>query len=181
MLKRQCLRAPIFAAVVYLCAHPVDAQETTESVLKGAFVYNFARFTEWPPSALVAGMPLLTCVVGDEAVADALVANTDGREIDGHPMEVAVRPADALQGCHVLYVSSGSRSVVDAALAATEGSPVLTISDVQGFARTGGVAELFVEAGKMRFRVNQDSAMRSQIALSSRLLSLAELIDDSDR
>jgi len=180
MPKSQRFLSWICAAVVVLCAQPVHAQETTESVLKGAFVYNFATFTEWPPNVLMSGTPISVCVVGDDAVADALVANTAGRQIDGHSIEVDIRAAEALQGCHVLYVSSTSRRIVDTVLAASEGSPILTISDAENFARTGGIAELFVEAGKMRFRVNLSSVMRSQIELSSRLLSLADLIDDSE-
>jgi hypothetical protein len=57
-------------------------------------------------------------------------------------------------------------------------SPVLTISDVGEFARTGGIAEFFVEGGKMRFRVNLGSVKLSRLQLSSRLLSLAELVHD---
>jgi hypothetical protein len=174
------VRVIAFVVLVLVCTRPVQAQETTESVLKGAFIYNFTTFTEWPPTALMPGMPITVCVVGDPAVADAVTENTAGRQIDGHDVVVTMRTEDTLQGCHVLYVSSASPRVVNQALAAAEGSPILTISDVNQFARRGGVAELFVDAGKMRFRVNLTSAMRSQLELSSRLLSLAEVVYDPD-
>jgi hypothetical protein len=166
------------AAVALLCARPVHAQETTESVLKGAFVYNFATFTKWPPDVLANEMPITICVVGDEAVAEALTANTKGRQIDGHQLTVAVRTARDLGGCHVLYVSSTSAQIVDQAVAASSGAPVLTISDAARFVQDGGIAELFVQAGKMRFKVNRASLRRSRLELSSRLLSLAVILDD---
>src|SRR3954466_10669877 len=56
-------------AVLLLAASVVSAQDVTEPVLKGAFLYHFAIYTEWPPEALAAGAPLVICVVGDTAVA----------------------------------------------------------------------------------------------------------------
>jgi hypothetical protein len=73
--------------------------------------------------------------------------------------------------------ATSARSASDAVISVA-GSPVLTISDVDEFARSGGIAQFFVERGKMRFRVNLESAKRAQLQLSSRLLSLAELVHD---
>jgi hypothetical protein len=167
-----------FAVAALLSARSAHAQATTESVLKGAFVYNFATFTEWPPNVLATGAPITICVVGDEAVAEALTRNSEGRQIDGHRIAVAIRTEEKLDDCHVLYVSSSSTQMVHKAVAASQGAPVLTISDVARFAEVGGIAQLFVEAGKMRFRVNRASLRRSRLELSSRLLSLAVLLDD---
>ena len=51
---------------------PAAAQDVTEPVLKAAFIYNFAKFTEWPVDVMPAGEPLLFCVLGD-AIGEALV------------------------------------------------------------------------------------------------------------
>ena len=40
-------RAAIAAAL--LMPVPASAQDVTEPALKAAFIYNFAKFTEWPP------------------------------------------------------------------------------------------------------------------------------------
>ncbi len=56
--------------------------------------------------------------------------------------------------------------------------PVLTVSDADAFAKRGGIVQMFVEDGKMKFRINARSAKRAGLALSSRLLALAELVDD---
>jgi hypothetical protein len=179
-MRQEYRRAAIIALAMAALLGPrgAQAQETTESVLKGAFVFNFVTFTEWPPDALMDGTPIRACVVGDPAVAGALTTNAAGRDIAGHALEVTTATVQSLAGCHVVYVSSPSALVVNQAIAATAGSSTLTISDVDTFARSGGVVELFVEAGKMRFRINLGSAMRAQLELSSRLLSLAELTDE---
>lgn len=166
------------AALALLCVPSSQAQETTENVLKAAFIYHFATFTQWPSNVLMEGMPIRACVIGDSAVANALSASD--RDIDGRELEVTMRTVQALDGCHLLYVSPLSPNVIEQAIAAADGSPILTISDAEGFARGGGVIELFVERGKMRFRISLASAMGAELELSSRLLSLAELIDDSN-
>jgi hypothetical protein len=176
-LDRHVLALALTALMV-LCAWQTQAQETTEGVLKGAFIFNFAKFTEWPQDVLPSGASLIACVVGDAAVADALTRNAKDRLIAGHQVVVVTRAANAVQDCHVLYVSSASARTVAQAVMPVAHSPVLTISDVGEFARTGGIAEFFVEGGKMRFRVNLGSVKLSRLQLSSRLLSLAELVHD---
>ncbi len=174
-MPRRLLPA-LVASCLTLCARQAPAQEATEGTLKGAFIYNIATFTEWPEDVLPSGAPLTACVVGDDAVASALAKHARNRLVAGHPVLVVTRQANAVQGCHVLYVSSSSPTAGAQAMALTAGSPVLTIGDVDDFARAGGIAQLFVEGGKMRFRVNLGSVKRSRLQLSSRLLSLAVVV-----
>ncbi len=54
--------------------------------------------------------------------------------------------------------------------------PVLTVSDGKGFSLAGGIIELYVEGGRMRFAINVDAAERSGLRLSSRLLGLAKIV-----
>ena len=56
--------------------------------------------------------------------------------------------------------------------------PVLTVGDGKGFSHAGGIIELFVEGGKMRFAINMDAAERAGLHLSSRLLGLAKVVRD---
>jgi hypothetical protein len=177
-VARRCAFAVTLSALLALWAWQAQAQEATEAVLKGAFVYNFTKFTEWPEDVLESGAPLVVCVVGDPAVADALTRNAKDRQIGGHPVAVEMRTENGVQACHVLYVSSASARTVAQALASVASAPVLTISDDEAFANTGGIAQLFVAGGKMRFRVNLALVRRSRLQLSSRLLSLAELVHD---
>jgi hypothetical protein len=56
--------------------------------------------------------------------------------------------------------------------------PVLTVSDRKGFAESGGIIELYVDGGRVRFAINVDAVERSGLRLSSRLLGLAKVIRD---
>jgi hypothetical protein len=174
---RTFIRSFVAIALV-LCAPDARAQDVTEGALKGAFLYNFAWFTEWPADVLPPGSPIQACIVGDRAVAAALERIARDRRPAGHPLVVKTTSETALQGCHLVYVAATSARSASAAMSSVAGSPVLTISDVDEFARSGGIAQFVVDRGKMRFRVNLESAKRAQLQLSSRLLSLAELVHE---
>ena len=76
-------------AIVLLMPVPAAAQDVTEPALKAAFIYNFAKFTEWPADVVPAAEPLVMCVLGDAAVGDALERAVKGRELAGHSMAVS--------------------------------------------------------------------------------------------
>jgi hypothetical protein len=56
--------------------------------------------------------------------------------------------------------------------------PILTISDARDFSHAGGIIELYVEDGHMRFAINVDAAERTGLRISSRLLGLAKVVRD---
>lgn len=173
-------RAVALAAVLLLLTSMRSAgQDVTEVALKAAFIYNFAKFTEWPTDVLAASAPIAACVYGDQAVADALSRTVRGRQAGGHDIDVSLvtSTSDALKMCHLLYVSGVPAGQASEVAAALKASPVLTISDLDKFATTGGIAQFFVENGKMRFAINLGAARRARLQLSSRLLALAVVLE----
>lgn len=182
------LRAVSAAALLCLATWlqpPAAAQEASTPALKlqmltAAFVYSFARFTEWPANASTT--PLAICVHGDPGVADALEQLAGTRVVNGRRVTV-VRPDSmrAARSCHVLFV--GGRQAGDAtqAIAATAGANILTIGDGDPFVRAGGIAGLLVEHDKMKFVVNADALERAGLRLSSKLLSLARIFREAPR
>jgi len=172
-------RLAAIAALMALTALIGHAQDVTEPSLKAAFVYNFAKFTEWPADVLPAAGSFTACVLDDGPVGDALERAVRGRQLSGRQVNVLrVRPTSALRTCNLLFVSGLSEAQVSAVVSAVHGMPVLTISDIDDFARLGGIAHVFVENGKMRFDLNLELARRSRLQLSSKLLTLAARIHD---
>jgi hypothetical protein len=165
---------------VQLLAHPGPvAQGSPESALKAAFLYNFVKFAGWPRVTAPPDSALKLCVLGDEAVGIALEQTVKDRQVDGHALTVAsVKVEDPLGSCHVLYVTGLDRRSSVRLLERVKAAPVFTVSDLDMFAALGGVAQLFVENGKMRFALNPASAQRAGIRLSSKLLALAKVVKD---
>jgi hypothetical protein len=151
----------------------VFAQDVTEPALKAAFIYNFAKFTDWP-GEIPAGIPFMMCVLGDTAVGDALERAVAGRVLTGRPIVMSrVLANGPKRACSILYVSGVSAAEAGLLVAEVRDVPVLTISDVDGFTQVGGIAEFFFEASQLRFRIRIESAKRAGLQISSRLLIMA--------
>jgi hypothetical protein len=175
-VNRRCLAGALAGAALLLLAgaRPAAAQ-VTGPALKAAFILNFVKFTEWPEAALAPGAPLVLCV-SDTDVARELETLTSGQVVDGRRLVVRrTGPHDAGRDCTVAYVHDLDRQEVRAWIARRPGG-TLTVSDVEDFAQYGGIVELFVDAGRMRFAVNRRAAEQSRLRLSSRVLSLARLV-----
>jgi hypothetical protein len=172
-------RAAAVLAALLLCDAPAGAQSVSGPTLKAAFLYNFANFAEWPAAALAPGQPLSLCVIGDDAVADALEATIKGRKVDNHELTVAVIKADG-QGrtCHLLYVSGLDTNQTGRLLQSLKDTSTFTVGDADQFAAMGGVAQLILENDRMRFAVNVDAAQRARLKISSKLLGLARIVKD---
>jgi hypothetical protein len=159
------------ACLLYVCTG--HAQDVTEPALKAAFIYNFAKFTDWPADALAPSSPFNACVLGDAAMADSLERAVVGRHLAGRDISVSrVNLGGALRSCHLLYLSGVQGTQLEAVMTSLRGAPVLTISDADDFTRLG-IAHVFVDSGKMRFNFNLDLAKQAHLQLSSKLLALA--------
>ena len=160
-------------AMVLLWRTVAIAQDVTEPALKAAFIYNFARFTTWPADA-PAGDSFTICVLNDAAVAAALERAVSGKSLTERPIAVSMVAAGApKRACRVLYMASLPVSQVASVVAELRELPVLTISNIDGFASAGGMTQFFFEHGQLRFRIHLESAKRAGLQISSRLLIMA--------
>lgn len=174
-LRRAATRiARVLVGALLLCAAlPVAAED--ESQVRAAMVFNFARFTSWPESAFSApSTPFTLCAAGRDGVTGAL-GGLQGRTLKGR--QVAVRHLGGGQtanDCHLLYVAGSEQARFRALIRGVAGAPVLTVSPLPRFERSGGMIELFTERERARFLVNQGAARAAGLDISSRLLKLAQ-------
>jgi hypothetical protein len=174
------LCALAIAAVCGGSPQAVQAPVVPSSMVKAVFLLNFARFTEWPSRA--ARGPLTLCVLGDPDVAAALDALVGDRPINGRDVTVAsIETFRIVRSCHLLYVSGEDPARITEALDAVSSLNILTVGDGEHLARTGGVAALFPEDGRIRFGINPDALNRAGLRVSSKMLGLARLIKVDQR
>jgi hypothetical protein len=168
------------ASILIGCATVgVATQTASPAALKAAFLYNFAKFTEWPADALPPGAPLVLCIGDDPTVAKALEEATAGREVEGHALVVRKVELDGpVRSCHLLYVDGLDASRGSRLIETLKGAPVLAVTDFATFATMGGTTNFFVEDGHIRFAVNLDAVQRTKLRLSSRLLTLAKIVEE---
>ncbi len=159
----------------------VDTSDSSEYLIKAGFIYNFAKLVEWPATAFAqADSPIVIGVLGDDifgATLDRVVAD---KKINGRGFIVKrlkwSRDFKDFKGCNILFVSSSEKEHVDSVVEAMKSLPVLTIGDEPGFARRGGIINFTLEENKVRFEVNVEAAKRADLTISSRLLTLARIV-----
>jgi hypothetical protein len=174
-IQRAFAIVPVAGAILLalLLRGIATAQDVTEPALKAAFIYNFARFTTWPAD-LPSADSFVICVLGDAAVSDALTRTVAGRQLMDRPIAVTSVAATApKRGCRILYVSGVPAREAAALAGELRDAPVLTISNIEGFASTGGMTQFYFENGQLRFRIHHESAKRAGLQISSRLLVMA--------
>jgi hypothetical protein len=178
VVRRHASVAAALAALGVLLVVPAGAQDVTEPSLKAAFVYNFARFAEWPAEALPPG-PLTACIVGNDGIADALERMVKGRQVMARPVAVVrATPGAPPRPCHLLYAAGLTPPQVATLMAGVRGTPVLTIADGDSLERVPAIVRLFVDNGNLKFDIDHGLAKRGRLQLSSKLLTLAKKVYD---
>jgi hypothetical protein len=157
-------------------AHAADAP--TEYQVKAAFLFNFAKYVDWPPQAFAdATAPLVIGLVGADAIGDDLAKTIAGRSVNNRPLTVQRLPADAdFKGCHLLFVGAAERHRQAEILGKVKGASILSVGEADNFLEQGGVMNFVKRDNRIRFQVNLDAARQAQLNVSSKLLGVAESI-----
>jgi len=169
--------AAAFLLSSLLLAGNARASEFDEYAVKAAYLYNFAKFVEWPPEAFAnEEAPLLICIAGANPFGDAL-DTLSGKRVASHPVEVRHLPAmTGLDPCHIVFVGRAEQGRFKTMLAKLARLPILTVSDIDDFARMGGVIGLIEADQRIRFDINLIVARQANLKLSSQLLKLATIV-----
>lgn len=175
---RAGLRALLACAV--LCAGTAPAQapgSAPEQSIKAAYLYNFGAYVHWPELALPPGEPLTIGVLEDELVAGELEEITRERHVNGRAVEVRRLAADdPLDGLQILFVG-GERADVPSELAAdAQARSILVVTESGGGLGGGSAINFLLVDQRVRFEVSLDAADASGLAISSRLLAVAERV-----
>lgn len=157
------------------------AQKTASiDEVKAAFVYQLANFITWPDGAFAdASAPVAIGILGNETVARVLRESVRDKKIGERPILVRelAAPQEATN-CQIVFLDRGDDKRVGEYLAVLVSKPILTVSDDDNFTEEGGIIKLYEQQNKLRIEINADEAARSNLTISSKLLSLAKVVRD---
>jgi hypothetical protein len=165
-------------ALLALSPAPSPAEDL-EAGVKAAYIYNFTQFVEWetPASTAAPAGPFSVCVLGEGPVASALGA-LEGRKAGKAAIKVTrYKEAARLPYCRILFISRSAEKGMAGTLGAL-GHGTLTVSDIPGFARKGGIIGFFMDDKKVRIEVDPRRAGAAGLKLSPRLLQVSKIIGD---
>ena len=171
-----------FLGITLLCSlGVVRAAPTPEPIdeyaLKAAFLYNFAKFVEWPITSFSESTsPFALCVLGNDPFGANLESLAKKPVRDRMLVIKRIRSVSALSGCHILYVSSQELTQPEALLRTLEKAPVLTVCDTEFCAETGMMLNMRMVNNRVQLDLNLDAVQHTALKVSSQLIKLTHIV-----
>lgn len=156
-----------------------DAPEVSEEQVKSAFLINFPKYVDWPPNAFAeTNSPIVVAVFGETGLDQDLQKMIKGKTIMGRPLvfKRVTATEEFTSGCHVLFIDAATVQRTPDILSKLTGVSVLTVGESDGFLDSGGVIRLARRDRKVRLEVNLAAAGRAHLKISSKLLSVADVV-----
>lgn len=187
MIRRRPLLTRILLVCLLLMASSVDGMlpirithaqlSPIEYQVKAAFLYQFFKFVEWPPQAFHATNQTICIGVVDGGPMVRALQSVEGKEAKSRRVVVKrFKEPEELEFCHILFISSGMEDRMTEILNRLKGTSTLTVSDIDGFARRGGMINFITVENKIQFEINIETAERAKLQISSHLLRLARIV-----
>ncbi|HEY5029655.1 MAG TPA: YfiR family protein [Candidatus Angelobacter sp.] len=164
------------------CPAPVLAQAATEDQVKAAYVFNFAKFIQWPAEVFATtDAPMNFCVLGRSPVVDELDSSMTGKSVNGHAIVVRhLHSPDEIKGCHLIFLAASAGKQQQKLIQAAKGSAALLVAETPGFAHAGGTINFIMENGRLIFEVNINAAESAHLKINSKLLALARIVSPTE-
>jgi hypothetical protein len=150
--------------------------------VKTAYLFNFAKFIDWPSSSFATPhSPFTICVLGQDPFGNILDDTLQGKVIGDRPIAVRrLKDKTEARHCQMVFVSSSGSPHLADIVETLRGANALLVGETNGFAASGGTIEFTLEDNHVRFVINTDAADRSGLKFSSKLLALAKLVHDQE-
>ena len=165
-------------------AQTSDSSDSSEYLIKAGFIYNFAKFVEWPTTAFAQpDSPIVIGILGIDPFGPLIDRIVENKKIGARGFVVKRLKwggdLKELKECKILFVGASERAHIDELMQIVKTLPILTVGETPGFAERGGVIRFVLEDNRVRFEINVDAAHEADLTISSRLLTLARIIQQA--
>jgi hypothetical protein len=152
--------------------------QVDEYRVKAAFLFNFAKFVEWPAHAFkTPADPIVICVLGQNPFGKVLEETVSGKVVGGRTLGVRrISDTELACTCHILFVNTSKRKQLRSVIGRLKGAGVLSVGEYEGFTADGGVINFRMERGSVRLEINVAAAEYADLHISAKLLSLAQVV-----
>ena len=154
-----------------------QGQSADEYQVKAAYMFNFAKFVDWPAQAFDSPtQPLVFCVLGQTQLGPALHDILSGKVVDQRPLVFRELTDSRDAGkCQVLFMALDKKRLRQT-LGEVKLLSVLTVGEVEDFTSQGGIVRFVLEGGRVRLEFNLDAADSAKLHVSSKLLNLGTTV-----
>jgi hypothetical protein len=174
MKQRWLSLAFVSAAFLLLTLpRPSSADPVPEYAMKATFLYNFAKFTEWPA---LPRKSFNLCILGHNPFGTFL-DNIEGQLVHDLPLTVVrLSLADNLKNCQILFFDASESVNAKRILDQLGDAPVLTITDAEGLVQNGMMIGMITANNRIVFEVNFAAVRHVRLNISSKLMRLAQKV-----
>ncbi len=155
------------------------AQENVprEFEIKAVFLFNFAKFIEWPSSSFDSSdSPINLCILGDNPFGTTLDMVVSEEKAQGRVAEVIhLNSVKQSSQCHIVFISRSETGNESMLLAALKNHPILTVSDIKDFSVHGGMIEFHVKDNRIRFIIDPDKIKSENLQVNVNLIRVGDL------
>ncbi len=156
-----------------------EERKLGEYEVKAVFIYNLAKFIEWPDKSLDNSSTLTVYILGDDPFGTDLAAIRD-KLIKGRRVVIKqIDSPDDLKNANILFISSSEKERLRDILKSISGLPILTVGDTKSYAQRGVMVNFYLENSKIRFEINLEAANLAGLNISSNLLRMGTIISPS--
>jgi len=153
----------------------VAQRSAAEDQIKAVFLFNFAKYVDWPDSPAGTSASIRMCVPANPRFLATLRSAVQDEVVNGRPLTaIGLDGLDAARDCDILYVGDASSRDAAAWSTAVRGRHTLTVGD--GTLANGIVIAFVRDQNRVRFDINRGAASRQNLSISSRLLDLARRV-----
>lgn len=160
---------------------PIFGQISEYSV-KAAYLYNFAKFVEWPEGTFETDVsPILIGVVGEDPFGEALDQAVEGKIIAGRALRIKRfgtfdgTQVAQLRQCQILFIAYSEKGSFPEILKALKGTSVLTVSEIEGFPLVGGIVFFDLDGDRVTLGINLHAARKANLTVNSKLLAVSKI------
>lgn len=177
---KTCCRFMLLTISLLLSAQALFAQYS-EYEIKAAYLFNFAKFIQWPEEALTSDT-LVLGIYKYDPFGIIIDKTMQGRKAQGKSWKIIrIDKAEQIDQCHVLFISNLGTYETLKLIERAKNKSILTIGDeIIGFCEMGGIINFTPQFSAHQFEINNEVAIDHKISISPKLLTLAKIISNSE-
>lgn len=153
-----------------------------EQDIKAGLLYNFLKYTEWPPESLAGTASQIVVCIFDGDPFEPYLKPMGGRTVNQREINIRIVHNTAeTSGCHLLFAGADDKERWSELWPFLAGKSVLTVSDGADFAESGGMIEFGEKDHHISVTLNMDAVTAAKLRVQDRLLKLVTVVHPGEK
>lgn len=143
---------------------------------QAVYLYNYISYVEWPQIIYEGETKKVSlCIIGRDTLGEH-IDKVAQKAAELGQLKIDIRRnvgIDSAEECNIVYISRSEADNYPLYLSHLGNSAVLTVSEIENFAKKGGGIEFVVRQGKQGFVVNNRQAKAQKLKIRPELLEIS--------